>query len=153
MKKRFSIIQVCCEGCGKLQNPRSWTGLCPGCQAASFRVEIERSASGWQPYSLEEYLAGPRGSNGPSDPYWKTLSFLMCGGVSGDEITQFCAAPIDTRRTLYIAWKRRELEATLTPDHRICERCRVIYKIYENPWNRLGYCSRSCSHAALKSKK
>jgi len=129
---------------------------CQACKGASFSMEIERSASGWESYDLDDFIPRPGIvallDDGPSERYWRTQSFLKCKGVSGEEIAAFCAAPIEARRALYVAWKRRELEAALNHDQRVCGRCRVIYTIYRNAWNRSGYCSRSCAAAASKSR-
>ena len=89
----------------------------------------------------------------PAERYWRTQSFLQCGGVSGEEIEEFRSAPMESRRKMYVTWKRRELEATMTSDRRVCERCRVIYKVYENRWNQSGFCSQACSNAAVKAKR
>jgi hypothetical protein len=96
-----------------------------------------------------ESMFGPAGSGGGP---WSTESLLECEDISGEEITRFCGVSIDERRQMYVAWKRRDLEASLAPSERVCERCRVIYTVYANDWNRRGFCSRSCEGAASKSK-
>ena len=154
--RRFSILRVKCESCRKLQEPKGWAGRCPGCSSASFRVVIERAASGWESFDLEDFMPRPEYAallDDPAERYWRTRSFLQCGGVSGEEIEEFRSAPMETRRRMYVTWKRRELEATMTSDRRVCERCRVIYKVYENRWNQSGYCSQSCGNAAAKAKR
>jgi hypothetical protein len=153
--KRFSILQVNCEGCGVLQDPKSWSGTCTTCGRDSFQVEIERSASGWESMDFQEFLAITFGHSNETygDPYWSTQSFLECGGVLGDEIAEFCSATIEARRKMYIAWKRRDLEASLASGQKICRRCLSIFKAYKNEWNGQGFCSRSCWKAASKAKR
>ena len=118
----FEIVRVSCEGCGKLQDPDRWPGRCPGCARARFRAEIDRSASGLEAFELVDFIRGTS-SDGPGNPCWRTQTFLTCSGVSGDEIAEFCGAGMDERRRMYVAWKRRELEAALTPDRAACGRC------------------------------
>jgi len=103
-------------------------------------------------------MPGPGGAaglmnDGGGEPYWRTQSFLQCGGVSGEEIEEFRSSAMEPRRQMYVAWKRRELEATMTPDRQVCKRCRVIYKVYENRWNPSGFCSQACGNAATKAKR
>jgi hypothetical protein len=153
---RFSIIKVNCEGCGKLQDPAGWSGHCPGCGHSSFRVEIERAASGWEGSNVVDFIPGSYGDlleDASSDLHWSTQSFLECRGVAGDEIAAFRPAPIELRRRMYVDWKRRELTATRRPDRGICGRCRVIFTIYENEWNRSGFCSRTCLSSASKTRE
>jgi len=73
--------------------------------------------------------------------------------VSADELVDFMAAGADERRTLYIGWKRRDMEANLSEDYRICGRCQVPFKTYEHDWNRSGLCSKACHHAHAKSSR
>jgi hypothetical protein len=150
--RRFEIVRVSCGGCREVQNPKGWTGACTTCGRDRFRVVIERAASGLESLELEDFIRGAS-SDGPADPYWHTESFLQCSGISGVEIAEFCGAPIEERHRMYVSWKRRELESTLTPDQAVCGRCGVIFKIYDNAWNRSGYCSRSCGTAAAKSTR
>jgi hypothetical protein len=154
--RRFSIIEVNCEGCRKPQNPDGWSGHCPGCGRGSFHVEIERAASGWESLALEDFMPKPGYAalldDDASQRYWRTQSFLECAGVSGEEVDNFRSAPVELRRKMYVGWKRRELEARLTPDQRVCGRCGVIFRAFGNAWNRSGYCSRACKSAASKSK-
>jgi len=89
--------------------------------------------------------------DGPSSLHFRTHSFLRCEGVSGDELVAFLAAPIDVRRRMYVAWKRREVESGLDADHLICERCRVSFRVYANAWNKAGRCSKACHQAQMKS--
>jgi len=156
--KRFSVLRVKCESCRELQEPKDWAGRCPGCGSDMFHVLIERAASGWESYDVSDLMPGPVGaaglvSGGGAEPYWRTQSFLQCGGVLGEEILEFRSEPMESRRRMYVGWKRRELEATMTPDRRVCERCRVIYKVYENRWNQAGFCSQACGNAAAKAKR
>ena|SRR5437762_8063754 len=154
--KRFSLLRVRCESCGQVQGPEGWAGRCVGCGRASFRVVIERAASGWEPFDLDDFMPRPGYAallNDPAERYWRTQSFLQCGGVSGEEVVEFRSAPIEVRRRMYVRWKRRELEATLTPEQKVCRRCDVIFKAHENEWNRSGFCSRSCHGVSVKSGK
>jgi hypothetical protein len=157
--RRFSLLRVKCESCRQPQEPKDWTGFCPDCGGTSFHVVIERAASGWESFELTDFLPGPTGAEGllsdggGREPYWSTQSFLQCAGVGGEDLMDFRSAPIELRRRMYIEWKRRELETTMPPGRRVCERCRVIYKIYDNRWNQSGFCSQSCSKAAGKAKK
>jgi hypothetical protein len=155
--KRFSLVKVTCESCGKEQAPRRWAGVCTSCEGASFVVEVERAASGWEAFDLEDFLPRPGPTalldDGPSDLYWRTQSFLECRGVAGREVAAFTMATIEAGRKMYIEWKRRELEGAMSPNQRVCERCRVIFTSYRNKWNLAGFCSRSCAAAAIKSQR
>ena len=84
---------------------------------------------------------------------FRTHSILNCDDVSGAEIVGFVRAPTEERRRLYVSWKRREIEASLAEGQRVCERCRVVFKIYDNEWNRAGLCSKSCHAAFMKSRE
>lgn len=149
--RRFEIIGVTCERCREVQKPEGWTGICRTCRRDRFRVVIERAASGFESYELADFIRGT-GSDGPAEPFWHSQSCLKCAGVWGDEIAAFCGASIDARRRLYVAWKRRELESSMSPEQAVCGRCGVIFKVYDNDWNRAGHCSRACGHAAAKSR-
>jgi hypothetical protein len=154
--RRFSLLRVKCESCKAQQEPKGWAGRCPHCRGESFRVVIERAASGWEPFGLEDFLSRPGPAallDDPMEHYWRTESYLQCGGVLGEELVEFRSAPIESRRRMYVEWKRRQLEADLTPDQRICERCRVIYKVFENRWNQSGFCSQACRNAAARAKR
>jgi hypothetical protein len=129
--------------------------MCVGCNRGSFQVELERVASGWESFDLDDFKAilGAAPYPLPRNPFWRSKSFLACSRVSGDEILKFCSMSEAPRRRMYIAWKRRELEATLPSWQGVCKRCQVIYKVYKNDWNRREFCSRSCGAAASRSKK
>jgi hypothetical protein len=86
-----------------------------------------------------------------SSPYFRTDAFLDCKAVSREGIAGFLDAPLEERIRLYVSWKRQELEASLPADHRICPRCHVEFKVYDNDWGRAGFCSHACHQAAMKS--
>lgn len=154
--KRFRITGSACEECGGAQELKRWRGACPACGGRRFRVEIERSAWGLESFEWVDLIPRPalgRYLRDPVEPFWRTQSFLTCSGVSGAEIAAFLSAPMEARRSQYVGWKRRELEAGLTKRRRVCARCRVVYTIYRNAWNSEGYCSRTCRSAAARADK
>lgn len=121
----------------------------------TFRVEVERSAWGIEfvpgsPGTVGAFIDEATGDTGST--YYRTHSFLLCDGVSGDEIAAFRKATVEERKRMYIGWKRREVERTLGADHALCDRCGVAFKVYRNAWNRAGLCSRTCHEAWKKSQ-
>ena len=120
-------------------------------------MEIERSASGIDVSALVGSMGTvgaliDEASDDHGSAYYRTHSFLRCGGIFGSEIVAFMKAPIEERKRMFVGWKRREIEATLDADHGICDRCGIAFKRYENPWNRAGFCSKSCHQACQKSQ-
>lgn len=156
--RTFELSKIDCNACGAAQKPSKPERSCTACGKDSFRVEIERSASGidLRPLILESM--GTMGAlieeatDDHASAYYRTHSFLHCTGIFGAEIAVFMQASFDERKRLYVGWKRREIEETLGPDHGICDRCGVAFKRYENEWNRAGLCSRACHQAYLKSQ-
>lgn len=76
-----------------------------------------------------------------------------CEEVSAGEIASFLASTGDARRDLYIGWKRRDIENASGGEKRICVRCQVPFKPYDNAWNRAGLCSKACFHVHTKSTR
>jgi hypothetical protein len=151
----FDFSGITCDACGAASKPgRS----CSACGKDSFSVEIERSASGIDLQALFLRSLGTVGAfideatDDHASTYYRTHSFLRCGGIFGSEVVEFMKAPIEERKRMYVGWKRREIEAALDPGRGICDRCGVAFKRYENPWNRAGLCSRTCHHAYQKSQ-
>ena len=159
---KFEVADLTCEGCGAVVDPARWRAPCPICLHSQFTVQIERSSSGIDEAALAQMLVPGGGwvgafmreatDDGPASIRFKTHSFLQCQGVSGTEIVSFLSASVEDRRRLYIAWKRREIEATLDSSHRICGRCQVKFRAYSNDWNQAGFCSRVCREAESKSR-
>ena len=163
----FELAEIACMDCGATQAPAKFGATCPSCGGGQFRVEIERSASGMNGENILDALWGGATVGGGavgefvnmamsddegSGLYFRTFSHLTCTGVSGAELSGFLGAAIEERRRTYVGWKRRELEAHLAEGQRICERCKVLFKVYDNDWNKAGLCSKSCYHGFMKSR-
>jgi hypothetical protein len=131
-------------------------------------VDLERSSSGLNGENLLDAMANSATSGsgggelgflldvatndvGGPGIYFSTRTPLACGGVSSLEISEFLTATVDDRTRKYVAWKRREIEASLPQGHRICARCRVSFKGFDNAWGRAGLCSKACYKAFMKS--
>ncbi len=167
--RTIELFEVRCEACQDRQPQLEWGLRCRSCANASFRVELERSSSGLNGENLLDALVQNAASGngggelglllaiatddvGGGGVYFRTHSALACTRVSFQEIEEFRAARADHRTRLYVAWKRRELELSLPEGHRICARCRVAFKVYENEWARSGLCSKACYQAFMKSR-
>jgi hypothetical protein len=155
--KTFKLTEITCGGCGAAQKASKPARSCPACGKETFRVEVERSAWGIEPKAVIGSMGTvgafiDEASDDDGSLFCRTHSLLRCGSVSGTEIATFMKASLEERKRFYIGWKRREVEATLGPDHAICDRCGVAYKIYTNAWNRAGLCSRPCHQAYRKSQ-
>jgi hypothetical protein len=166
--RRLEISHVRCETCQSVQCPEEWGRPCRDCANACFQVDLERAASGFNGENLLDALLrnaayGGAGGElgflldvatddvGGPGVYFRTRTFLPCDGVSSREIAAFLAGTLEERIRTYVAWKRREREWTLPEGHRICVRCRVAFKVYDNEWGRSGLCSRTCHRAFRKS--
>jgi hypothetical protein len=164
--KSFELAKIACATCDAISAPSRFDPTCPSCRGDQFNVEIERSASGIDGENIIETLwkgttmgGGAVGTfldvamddeQGSGDIY-RTYSLLSCKSVSGQEILSFLGVSVEERRHMYVIWKRREIETQLTDGHRICERCKVLFKVYDNDWNTGGFCSRTCHIAFIKS--
>ena len=151
-----------CEGCRQFQPRDHWGLRCSACHGGSFHVGLERSSDGFDLSGL-----GPSAGFGFSDVgfaadvldddlegpglYFRTHAWLECGAVSTSEVAAFLKAPLEERIRSYISWKRRELEGSLPDGKKICGRCRVAFTVYDNAWNRDGFCSRACHQTFRKS--
>jgi hypothetical protein len=166
--RTIELSEVHCEACQALQPPADWGLRCRTCANSSFRIELERSSSGLNGENLLDALVQTAGSGGrggelgllldlatddQGDPglYFRTQASLSCASVSSQEIAEFLAATVDARIRIYVAWKRREVELSLPEGRRICARCRVSFKVYDNEWGRAGLCSKACYQAFMKS--
>jgi hypothetical protein len=153
--RTFELAKIDCSACGKAPKPSQHGRPCAACGKEFFNVEIERSAWGIE---LVENSPGTVGafvdmaSDDSTSLFYRTHSFLSCKAILGTEIAAYMKAPLEERKRLYIAWKRREIQAELGPDHAMCDRCGVAFKVYENAWNRAGLCSKACHQAHTKSQ-
>ncbi|HVR84358.1 MAG TPA: hypothetical protein VMU54_08610 [Planctomycetota bacterium] len=163
--RNVEVSEVQCDACGGIQPVARWGGACATCGETTFSVEIERSSSGIDWSNLVASSSSGLGGGdlsllvdaafddaGPSSPYYRTDAFLRTPGVPCAALKEFLEASLEDRIRLYISWKRREVEASLPPGHRICRRCRGEFKVYDNEWGRAGLCSRVCHHAFLRSR-
>lgn len=160
--RSLDLVGVVCEGCRQSQPRERWGLACGACPGARFHVDLERGSEGFDLSGL-----GPSGGNGLAEVgfalsvldddtdgpglYFRTHAWLECGLVSAAEIAAFLKAPLEGRVRDYISWKRRELEGSLPEGRKICGRCRVVFTVYNNAWNRDGFCSKACHQAFLKS--
>jgi hypothetical protein len=166
--RAINLSEVRCEACQDLQPREDWGRPCRGCGQASFHVELERVSSGLNGENfldavVQNALSGYSGGEfglllalatddvGGPGVYFKTHAFLRCGSVSFREISEFLLANVEARTRTYVAWKRRELELALPEGCRICNRCRVAFRVYANAWGRAGLCSKACYQAFMKS--
>jgi hypothetical protein len=161
----FDVESIACQDCGASQAPARFAEVCPLCRGSLFKVEIERSASGINGDNFLDVLVSGSVGGGTVGSFvdiamddsegsgllFRTHCILSCGGVSGGELVGFVRASIEERRQMYVLWKRRDIESHLVEGQRLCERCRVLFKVYDNEWNRAGLCSKSCHAAFLKS--
>ncbi len=165
--RSFDFREVLCESCGRTLGPEEWERDCVACGGKAFSVEIERVSSGYDA-SIASYHPGSPvygsgmlevnllvdlafGGDTRRSPYFRTDALLHCNGVSQAAVAEFLASPLEDRIRLYVSWKRREVEAALPPGHRICPRCHVEFKVYDNEWGRAGLCSKACYHVFTKS--
>jgi hypothetical protein len=161
--RSLELSEVHCEACdGSLRNDE-WGRPCAACGGTLFRTELKRASSGFDPWAIVQLVGGSGlgdvqaladlafGDSGSSGPYYRTEAFLSCTGVTSDDLRLFLAAPLDDRIRTYISWKRRQLEAGLPDGHRICARCQVEFRAYDNEWCRAGFCSKACHRAHVKS--
>lgn len=163
--RSLDLSGVICEGC-RHPAPRDCWGLrCDACHGGSFHVELERGSEGFD-FSGFGTIGGAGGFgevgfamsvldddvDGPG-LYFRTHAWLECGLVSTAEVAAFLKAPLEERIRNYISWKRRELEGSLPDGKRICGRCRVAFTVYDNAWNRDGFCSKACHQTFLKTSR
>lgn len=159
--RTLELVGVVCNGCGVPPPQQRWGRRCSDCRGGSFRIEIDRSSEGWDfdgvftrgigAGDLAFLLDAATDDLGGPGPFFRTRARLACAAVSAEEIAAFREAGLEARIRRYVAWKRGEVEASLPADHRVCARCRVAFKVYDNEWARSGFCSRACRHAFLKS--
>jgi hypothetical protein len=80
--------------------------------------------------------------------FYRTQSWVRCRSVSAAEIAAFLKSSREDQAKLYVSWKRREFEADLPRDRRLCARCKVAFKVFDNQWHQSGRCSRACLRAS-----
>jgi hypothetical protein len=156
--RTLELSEVVCEGCRHSQPRDQWGSRCSSCHGETFHIDLQRRSEGFD-------LSGRNGGGGEigllldavtndvGGPglYFQTHAWLECGAVSPPEIAAFRTAPLEERIRSYMSWKRRELEGSLPQGKKICGRCKVAFTVYDNAWNRDGFCSKACHQAFLKS--
>lgn len=153
---KFEATGIACAGCGAAGEPSAVVPRCLRCGHEEFRLQIERSASGFDRGGSEPDFYDRLGelglllefvNDGPG--YFRTHSLLEVRNVGGAEIGEFLRSPTEKRRDMYRGWKRREIARGATAA--ACRRCGVVFQPYANPWNRGGFCSRQCRRVSLKT--
>jgi hypothetical protein len=167
---RIELDEIACDPCGNAQKPKRFTASCPACGQDRFHVRVRRTVKGFDrgfepenivyPF-LSLMLGGDLGliayavNEGAAalNPYHSWSSTDDLEGLSGTEISEFLSRPESGRRSLYLYWKRKRVEAGLTENRGACRRCDLIFAPYANRWHREGYCSRKCFETDALSQR
>jgi hypothetical protein len=161
--RTLRITKIACSKCSAEQLPTVFLPTCPACHKDNFRISIEKKSLGLDPGEIGEpliwaFLGGDIGlalymvKEGFGSPIHASKETVEIEGMTGREVRSLIRSTLEEALNQIVALKRRIAESRLDERSKICNRCGIVFKHYDNDWHQAGFCSKRCQEYESKTR-